>query len=153
MDGNRNIVETLYERDFAAWAAEQGRALRDGEYGSVDWTNVIEEIEALGRGERSALRSAIGLILEHRIKLDHGLNDEPKRGWRLTVNAQRRHARKTLKESPSLKRIVGEIIREEYADSLDAALDSFELHEEARLAHYRTVIPETCPYTEPDVLG
>jgi len=153
MDGNRNIVETLHERDFAAWAAEQGRALRDGEYDSVDWTNVIEEIEALGRGERSALRSAIGLILEHRIKLDHGLNDEPKRGWQRTIRVQRIHARKRLKENPSLKPEVRALIDEEYPDARDVALASFELHEEARLAHYRTAIPETCPYTESDVLG
>lgn len=153
MDGSRPPPDTLYERDFAAWSAEQGRLMRTGAYDRVDWENVIEEIEALGRGERSALRSAIALVLEHKLKFDHGLNDRPKGGWRCTIRVQQRHARKTLKENPSLRPVLAEMIAEEYADSRESALDSFELHEEARPSHYRAAIPAKCPYTEADVLG
>lgn len=152
MDGNRPSAETLYERDFAAWAAEQGRVMRAGQHGRVDWANVIEEIETLGRAERSALRSAIALILEHMLKFDYGLNDAPKAGWRRTIRVQQRHGRKIIKDSPSLKPVIPVIIGEEYADAREAALDSFELHEPVLLEQYRATIPETCPYTETDVL-
>lgn len=153
MDGTRNIADTLYECDFAAWSMEQARALRAGAYDTVDWENVIEEIETLGRAERSALRSAIGLILEHRIKLDHGLNDDPKAGWKRAVKAQQIHARKRLQESPSLKPEVSALMEDEYSDARDLALASFELHEGSRLDHYRESIPTTCPYSEAELLG
>lgn len=153
MDGTRPLPESLYDRDFAAWAAEQGRALRAGDHDSVDWENVIEEIETLGRAERSALRSAIALILEHLLKFDHGLNDAPKAGWRRTIKVQRIHLRKIVKDSPSLKPVVAVMIGEEYADARETALDSFEVHEPVRLDRYRAALPELCPYTEADVLG
>ena len=153
MDGNRTIAETLYERDFAAWAAEQGRALRAGDHEAVDWENVIEEIETLGRSERSALRSAILLILEHRLKLDHGLRDEPRRGWKRTVTVQRIHARKRLEDNPSLRPDVPSLILAEYEAARLIALASFEKYEEANIAHYRAVLPLECPYSETDVLG
>lgn len=153
MDGNRTIAETLYDRDFAAWAAEQGRIMRAGDHDRVDWPNVIEEIETLGRAERSALRSAIALILEHLIKRDHGLNDDPKRGWTLTIKAQRRNALRKLKENPGFRTGLSALILDEYDDARAMALDSFELHEEARLDHYRAAIPQSCPYTQSDVLG
>jgi len=153
MDGNRTIPDTLYDRDFAAWAAEQGRAMRAGAHDRVDWENVIEEIETLGRSERASLRSAIVLILEHLLKFDHGLNDDPKAGWRRTIKVQRIHARKIVKDSPSLKPVAALLIGEEYADSRDLALASFEVHEPVRLDHYRATLPELCPYTEADVLG
>jgi len=153
MDGNRPPPDALYERDFAAWAVEQGRALRAGEHDRVDWDNVIEEIETLGRAERSALRSAIALILEHKLKFDHGLRDEPKAGWMRTIRAQQRHTRKILKDSTSLKPVAAILIGDEYADARDTALDSFEMHEPARLDTYRAALPELCPYTETDVLG
>ncbi len=152
MDGTRDILDSLYDRDFTKWSEQQARAMRVGAYDAVDWENVIEEIESLGRSERSALHSAIALILEHRLKLDHGMNDGPVRQWRMTIRAQQRHARKVVKHNPSLRPSLSSIIAEEYEDARMAALDSFELHEEARLDHYRRAIPETCPYTEADIL-
>jgi len=153
MDGNRTFSDTLYERDFAAWAAEQGRMMRAGEHDRVDWENVIEEIESLGRNQLSALRSCVALVIEHLLKRDHGLNDEPKRQWQLTITTQRIHARKRLKENPSLKPLLPSLIEEEYEDARALALASFKAHEPVRLDHYRATLPELCPYTEADVLG
>lgn len=152
MDGTRDIPDSLYDRDFAAWAEQQARALRARAFDTVDWENVIEEIETLGRSERSALRAAIALILEHRIKLDHGLNDDPKRQWTMTVRAQQRNATKILKDNPSLRPAVAAFIFDEYDDARGAALDSFELYEEAQIDHYRRALPEICPYTQADIL-
>ena len=42
----------LYERDYYTWTQEQARALRDRRTEAVDWTNVAEEIEDLGKSER-----------------------------------------------------------------------------------------------------
>ncbi len=42
-----------YEQDFFAWSEEQGRLLRARSGVGLDWDNLAEEIETLGRSERS----------------------------------------------------------------------------------------------------
>ena len=39
----------LYQRDGYAWAKEQAEALRHRNLDQIDWDNVIEEIESVGR--------------------------------------------------------------------------------------------------------
>ena len=119
----------------------------------MDLENVIEEIETLGRSERSALRSTIANILEHMIKLNHGMDRDPARGWHVTVTTQRQHAERTLKDSPSLRRELPNLIDDEYPRARRTAMASFEAYEPERLADYERAIPKTCPYSVEDVLG
>ena len=44
-----------YEHDFYAWANEQAALLRAGKLSSADITNIAEEIESMGRGEKREL--------------------------------------------------------------------------------------------------
>ncbi|MHB8114950.1 MAG: DUF29 family protein [Acidithiobacillus ferrivorans] len=43
------------EQDFFAWVQDQAKALRAQQAGALDWENLLEEIERMGRGERNAL--------------------------------------------------------------------------------------------------
>ena len=43
---------SLYEVDFYAWTQRQGALLREGRFSELDMTNLIEEIESLGRSEK-----------------------------------------------------------------------------------------------------
>jgi Domain of unknown function DUF29 len=66
--------EAAYETDIVAWAEEQAALLRDIARHSpvsnqIDWDNVAEEIETVGRSETRAVASAIRLIFIHLIKL------------------------------------------------------------------------------------
>lgn len=57
--------KALYREDFFLWSVEQGRAIREAGAARinapvpVDWENVAEEIESLGRSQRSTVRSHI----------------------------------------------------------------------------------------------
>ena len=48
-------TRTLYEEDFVAWTEQQAEALRSAARGStnqpLDWENLAEEIESLGRSD------------------------------------------------------------------------------------------------------
>ena len=63
---------SLYETDIVAWADRQVEELRRladaGVTNSVDWANVIEEIESVGRSEWSGVRSQLIHALSHIIK-------------------------------------------------------------------------------------
>jgi Domain of unknown function DUF29 len=63
----------LYEADFVRWTEQQSSAIRDaarsGANLPLDWENLAEEIESLGRSQRRELRSRISVIIEHLLKL------------------------------------------------------------------------------------
>jgi hypothetical protein len=65
-----------YETDVYAWSLRQGALLRRLAAGErvndadLDWPNIAEEIETVGRSERAAVASHIANIIEHLIKLE-----------------------------------------------------------------------------------
>ena len=64
---------TLYEDDIVTWSERQAAALRSlaarpDLSNAVDWENVIEEIECLGRSEWKGVASQIRNALAHILK-------------------------------------------------------------------------------------
>jgi hypothetical protein len=45
---NRPLKE-LYEKDFYLWVQENLKLLKNREYDLVDWENLLEELEGMGR--------------------------------------------------------------------------------------------------------
>jgi hypothetical protein len=58
----------LYDLDFHAWSEEQGGLLKERSAAGLDWDNLAEEIESLGRSERGEIRSRMIVILQHLLK-------------------------------------------------------------------------------------
>jgi hypothetical protein len=104
---------SLYDSDLVAWSAEQARALREAGRQRInlpiDWENVAEEIESLGRSERRTLGSRIGTVIEHLLKLEVSPATDPAAVWRDTIRRTRQEIAEILEESPSLRREVPEI--------------------------------------------
>ena len=107
----------LYEQDFVRWTEQQSSALREaatvGTNLPLDWENLAEEVESLGRSQRHELRSRIAGILEHLLKLEHSPATDPRRGWIETIARQRSEIEPLLDDSPSLRREVARIITQE----------------------------------------
>jgi hypothetical protein len=101
-----------YDTDVALWSEQQGTLLRRRAAGQMvndadlDWPNIAEEIESLGRSERSSLRSKITTVIEHLMRLQASPAMAPRRGWRATINRTRRDIRDLLKDSPSMRPLV-----------------------------------------------
>jgi Domain of unknown function DUF29 len=63
-------MSDLYDTDIALWSEHQATLLRRRAAGQLvndadlDWLNIAEEVEALGRSERSSLRSKITTVIE-----------------------------------------------------------------------------------------
>ena len=60
----------VYEADFGLWSEQQADALRRRAANEVDWDNVAEEIDAVGRSERNAVASHLVLALLHDLKAE-----------------------------------------------------------------------------------
>ena len=106
----------LYDEDFVRWTEEQSSALRDAARVDtnlpLDWENLAEEIESLGRSQRHELRSRLAVILEHLIKLEHSPAIDPRAGWMDTISRERLNIEDLLRDSPSLKNQLATIIEQ-----------------------------------------
>lgn len=60
--------QTLYQTDYLQWIDTTVEKLRHRDYGNVDWENLIEEIEDIGRSERRSLKSNLIVVLVHLLK-------------------------------------------------------------------------------------
>jgi hypothetical protein len=108
-----------YDADILVWSERQAELLRRRAAGELvndaelDWPNIAEEIESLGRSERSALRSHIATVLEHLIKLQASSPIDPRNGWIETINRARDDIERALIDSPSMRGLVGGMIADE----------------------------------------
>ena len=94
--------QSLYDRDFYAWANEQASLLRAGKFTEADIPNIAEEIESMGRGEKRELVNRLAVLLLHLLKWKYQPMRQSK-SWQLTVKEQRLRLRSHLKDNPSLK--------------------------------------------------
>lgn len=92
----------LYDRDFFAWANEQASLARARSGNTLDWDNVAEELESLGKQQRSELRSRYGVLILHLLKWIY----QPRyrsASWEKTIKVQRNDLAVQFADSPSLK--------------------------------------------------
>jgi Domain of unknown function DUF29 len=97
-----------YDKDGYGWAMAQAAIIRAGRLDSIDWENVAEEIESVGRSERSQYTGHMIRILAHIIKWEVQ-PDRRGMSWWLSIMNGRDDAERFLKENPSLKPIIDEI--------------------------------------------
>jgi hypothetical protein len=109
-----NAAAELYDQDFLLWTQEQSKLLREAAERRVnfplDWENLAEEIESLGKSLRHELRNRIRTIIEHLLKLQYSTAREPRNGWIETVERTRDDAEVLLEENPSLRREVADLV-------------------------------------------
>jgi len=58
-------LKLLYEEDYFLWLEETIKLLNNRQLENLDYENLIEELEALGRSEKSAVESFVTLIIQH----------------------------------------------------------------------------------------
>jgi hypothetical protein len=145
----------LYERDFAAWSIQQAEALRAGARGGsnqvIDWHNLAEEIEDLGKSARRELQSQIRQVVRHLLKLEHSPAKEPRRSWEESIVDARAEIEDLLEESPSLKAELDRDVKRQTQRGIDLALKDLGRHHEIDAATIAAL--RAASYTEEQVLG
>jgi hypothetical protein len=128
---------SLYETDYLKWLNHTIQQIQDQDYDHVDWQNLIEEIEDMGRNERRALESNLIIVFLHLLKWQY----QPQKrsgSWERSIIEHRRRIRKALKESPSLNSYLEEILLESYTEAVKQAKAETKLP--------ISTFPSECPY-------
>ena len=125
-------VDALYDQDFVLWTEEQAAALRraKGSNLPLDWENLAEEIESLGKSDRRELRSQVTRILRHFLKLAVSPTLEPREGWRSTIRDARLEIEGVLEDSPSLRGEIPDIVSRQSASAAKLAAADLAEHGE-----------------------
>jgi len=131
------MSNTLYERDFFAWANEQAALLRAGKLDCADIDNIAEEIESIGRSEKRELINRLRVLLLHLLKWQYQPERQGK-SWRSSIEQQRNQLDDHLKDNPSLKSHLDAAIARAYRDAkVDAELET---------GLPRATFPPICPF-------
>jgi hypothetical protein len=146
-------MSDLYDTDVVAWSERQAALLRRIAAGEaindqVDWPNIIDEVETVGRSERGALRSDITVVLEHLLKLSASPATAPRNGWKTSVLRARLAILRNLKENPSLRRFVSEYIADETPSARRLAISALRDYGERPQIDIDDLV-----FTEAQVLG
>ena len=135
---------TDYETDFYQWTQQQAALLRQGRLSRIDAANLAEEIESMGNSNRWALESFLSNVIMHLLKWKY----QPERrctSWKMTIRNGRIQIEKRLKNSPSLRPKVPEMIAGEYLPAREDAADETGLP--------LTTFPEQCEFSVEEITG
>lgn len=141
--------KTLYEKDFYAWAYKQAKLLENKDYEKLDRVNLIEEIESLGRRDKSSLQNHLQALLQHLLKNTY--TPELKgnsRSWDSTIFHVRKSILSLLQDSPSLKSLLPKMLNEAYSTARQMAII------ETASSYIREhLFPEECPWSLEEILN
>jgi hypothetical protein len=140
---DRPLAATGYDTDFYAWALDQAARIRALAVPGLDTENVAEEIESLGRSQRSELTSRCDVLLIHLLKW---IFQPERRGvsWLSTIGEQRRQIQIVLADSPSLRPGFADVVAKAYRYAAKQAARETSLP--------AATFPASCPWTPEQII-
>ena len=65
----KDNTSTLYDQDYQLWLETTIQQLHSGEFTHVDWENLLDELESMGKKNKRAVKSLLTRLWEHLLKL------------------------------------------------------------------------------------
>lgn len=123
----------LYERDFAAWLQAQLAALRARDSDQLDWSNLIEEVEALADYQEKEVRTRLEESFRDLLLWRRSSARDPQ--WAARILANRLALRQLVRGSPSLQAFYEKVYQQAFdqaradlAADLNEPLDALPPH-------------------------
>jgi len=131
------IAVSLYEQDYLLWIEDIVHKLQTRDIKGLDFDNLIEEIESLGRSQKHELENRLGELFEHILKRTYVNMPDCYRGWVESIDKQRVSIKRLLKQAPSLKPYFSQVFDEVYEDTLKIV----------RRSYSQCEFPDTWPFS------
>lgn len=136
-------IITLYDSDFNLWLEQTANLLKDRQLQQLDYDNLIEEIESMGRSEKTALESNLEQLLMHLLKWKYQPSKRSN-SWQYSITEHCLRLNKAFKRSPSLKAYFEQVFEECYQNSRLLASKDTGLN--------KAVFPISCPFSKEAIL-
>jgi hypothetical protein len=139
-------IEQLYEQDYNLWIERSLATLKNRDGIHLDWKNISQEIEEVGKSQKRALESYFQRLIEPILKMDHWETERERNlvHWKIEVRNFRIQIAKL--DSPSLKPYLEEKYQEWYREIYD------DLQKEFKLPSQYT-IEKLDKFLDPDYFG
>ncbi|MBD2079238.1 DUF29 domain-containing protein [Leptolyngbya sp. FACHB-17] len=129
-------AKPLYETDYVQWVETTVERLRDRDYDSIDWENLLDEIQDMARRQRRSLKSNL-VVLLHLLKWQYQ-PEKRSSSWESSLLEHRYRLRDDIQDSPSLKPYLEAILAESYTRATKQA--------KAETSLPLATFPIGCPY-------
>ena len=128
----------LYEEDYLLWCDRTAEQLRNRNINDLDWQNLTEEIEDLGRSQRNAVESYLRQLLKHLLLYQYWTTqrDDCGDGWPEEIDNFRNEL-EILLRSQTLYNHAAAIFEATYQKARNSALKKTKLD----------LFPQECPYS------
>ena len=137
-------LKQLHDRDFNLWIEKTKEAIQNRDFANMDWDNLLDEIDDMGKSEKRALDSYMQRLIEHILKLKYwratprrrkaqgNARDEAevercRKGWQQEVVNFRNRINRILKKNPSLQNYLKSEYRDIYQDAIATMSFDFEI--------------------------
>jgi len=114
------MTKPLYESDFYAWTQAQADALRRRSVNELDWENLQEEMDSMGKSEVRQLQRRLTILIGHILKW-RMQPDLRSRSWTATILVQQTDIQRLIAENPSLKAHLAEALVVAHEDARELA--------------------------------
>lgn len=131
------MINSEYETDLVGWSIHQAEFLRRKEFLKLDIENIITELEDLNISEIDKLESHLTNCLIHMLKIKYQ-SEKHTRSWDLSIKEAKYRAARVIRQNPSLKSKIHEILHDAYYYARLRAAMQTGLEEE--------IFPVECPF-------
>ncbi len=131
-------LKALYESDYHQWLSKTIQLIKNCQFEELDYSNLCEELESLGRSEKRAVESLLEQILIHLLLYQYWRSEHEYNAnhWRTEIITFRNQINRYL-DSKTLRNHLENRFPKVYQDALRVVKSKSEL----------MIFPLDCPYT------
>ncbi len=139
-----NKQEIDIDQDYVAWLEEQVKKLKTHNFEQLDLNNLVEELEALVRNEKSAVRSFTYQIIIHLLLIQYWSEESQwnRNHWQAEIDNFQFQL--SDKMTANFKNLLSNELPRIYVKARKAAIDKTGLKSDR--------FPETCPYSLDEII-
>ena len=136
-------LPTLYEDDYCLWVDTTAQQIRERDFDAIDWENLLEEVESLGREQRNKVESYLKQLLKHLLFYQYWEAERLycAKGWADEIDNFRGEL-EILLRSRTLYNYLVSILEDTYQKARRSAIRKSNLQN----------LPEQCPYLIEQIL-
>jgi hypothetical protein len=122
-------IQELYDRDFNLWVEETLKAIKNRDFENMDWDNLLDEIDDMGKSEKRSLESYLQRLIEHILKLRYWESERSRNSkhWQSEIINFRNLIKRLLKRNPSFNRYMDNVYQELFQDAIARLEIEFEI--------------------------